>query len=644
MAFATTRRGLAAALALAALALGAGAAPARARQDWTHVVRIAGHPLRSDNAAEIVHSAMESGVFGIEVDNDVTGRYESFLDPTAKLHAIAAVADRAHQAGNRAFVYIAGWECITAHADRTAHTLAKDHPDWVQRKITGEPAVFTGGAAFWIEQGDEDVWVSPYAAEWRARYMERVRQIAATGIDGIYVDVPYWMTHFDGWEDTWASFDDHTVEAFRTRTGLDARRDVRLGDFGDEGFRRWVAFRIRTVTDFMREVRDNARAVNPACVTIAEIYPGIEQEVVRVGADIYELYGVVDAIAHEYEYGSGDHMASSRTPLDWFRYLAGMYAFRAFAGDRATWMLNYSWDGDRAVDPKEAMMNLFATELAAGVNAWDASGHVMSGSNDITTRTRVFRWIASHEATFYRPRRPIDPVGVYFSPATRDAGPDEFVRSFQGILVLLLRRHVEFQIVTPRTLREFQGRALVLPDVRVLDAAERSALDQVVASGRTLVVTGRDATGIEPSPRVIRLNPCPGKVYTAAIERDVDAHVPEAAAALLSAVDARAAVSVDASERVATQIASVDGRPHVFFANFGGLVARENAVQTTETGASVAVSARRGRAYFLPFLGRVRELRGRRVGGRLVFALPPIEKAATFWFDPAALRERVGHS
>ena len=31
-------------------------------------------------------------------------------------------------------------------------------------------------------------------------YMQRVRQIAATGIDGIYVDIPYWMTHFTGWE------------------------------------------------------------------------------------------------------------------------------------------------------------------------------------------------------------------------------------------------------------------------------------------------------------------------------------------------------------------------------------------------------------------------------------------------------------
>ena len=175
------------------------------------------------SAADIVRDATDSHVFGIEVDNDITGRYESFLDPEAKLADIRALAAEAHKAGNRAFVYIAGTECITANADTTPHTLAKDHPDWLQRKRTGEPAVFTGGAAFWIRKGDEDVWISPYATAWREQYMTRVRQIAATGIDGIYVDIPYWMTHFDGWEDSWASFDDYTVEAFRRKTGLDAK-------------------------------------------------------------------------------------------------------------------------------------------------------------------------------------------------------------------------------------------------------------------------------------------------------------------------------------------------------------------------------------------------------------------------------------
>jgi hypothetical protein len=108
-------------------------------------------------------------------------RTRSFLHPEEKLKAIRDVAEAAHHAGNYAFVYIAGTECITAHGDQVAHTLAKDHPDWLQRKITGEPAIFGGGTAFWIRAGDEDVWVSPYAPEWRKTYMERVRQIAGLG-------------------------------------------------------------------------------------------------------------------------------------------------------------------------------------------------------------------------------------------------------------------------------------------------------------------------------------------------------------------------------------------------------------------------------------------------------------------------------
>src|ERR1700719_2588537 len=336
------------------------------KPDWTHYVRIGAYGLKGGDALQIARSAQASGVFGIEVDNDIPGRYESFLHPEEKLKAIHDVAEAAHHEGNYAFVYIAGTECITAHGDQAAHTLAKDHPDWLQRKITGEPATFGGGTAFWIRPGDEDVWVSPYAPEWRKIYMERVRQIAATGIDGIYIDIPYWMTHFDGWEDTWASFDDYTVAEFKKQTGLDAKHDLKLGDFSDPAFRKWVTFRIQTFTDFLAEIDRTAKSVNPKIKTIPEIYPGIEEEAVRVGADVYSLYAVVDAIAHEYEFGSGNHMASSRTPLDWFSYQAGMYSFRAFAQGKPTWILNYSWDGDQKFDRREAMMNLATSQVMAG--------------------------------------------------------------------------------------------------------------------------------------------------------------------------------------------------------------------------------------------------------------------------------------
>ena len=124
---------------------------------------------------------------------------------------------------------------------------------------------------------------------------------------------------------------------------------------------------------------------------------------------------------------AANHMATSRTPLDWFRYQVGMRSFRAFAQGKATWILNYSWDGDKNIAPPEPMMNLAMSVVMAGANFWDAATHVMSGSNDLPTRKRIFEWIERHEKTLYEPRVPVHPIGVYFSPATRNYFPDEFI-------------------------------------------------------------------------------------------------------------------------------------------------------------------------------------------------------------------------
>ncbi len=115
-----------------------GANPGSAEQNWTHYVRIGAYGLEGGKPTKIVRSAQESGVFGIEVDNDIEGRYESFLNPRRKAEGDPRRGGEGPcRRAISAFVYIAGTECITANADKTAHTLAKDHPDWLQRKITG---------------------------------------------------------------------------------------------------------------------------------------------------------------------------------------------------------------------------------------------------------------------------------------------------------------------------------------------------------------------------------------------------------------------------------------------------------------------------------------------------------------------------
>ena len=605
-------------------------------QDWTNYVRIGAYGLKRGDAAEIVRRAQESGVSGIEVDNDIPGRYESFLHPEEKLKAIRDVAEAAHKAGNHAFVYIAGTECITAHGDKVPHTMAKDHPDWLQRKITGEPAIFGGGTAFWIRAGDEDVWVSPYATEWRKIYMERVRQIAATGIDGIYIDIPYWMTHFEGWESTWASFDDYTVAAFKEKTGLNAKHDVKIGDFSDPGFQKWVEFRIQTFTDFLAEIDQTAKSVNPLIKTIPEIYPGIEEEAVRVGADVYSLYSVVDAIAHEYEFGDGDHMASGRTPLDWFRYQVGMHSFRAFAQGKATWILNYSWDGDKVVDKREAMMNLAMSQIMAGANFWDAPGHSMAGSNDLPTRKKIFDWIGAHEKTFYLPRSPIDPIGVYFSPETRNLHAREFLASYREILILLMQKHLEFQIVTPRTIGEFQGKTLILPDVRVLNESEQKQLKGLVEAGKRIVITGTDVTELGDNPNVVRSTDGPGNAYKTSIEKDFEHSSPDSASDFLQGLQGSDEVRIQASPQVATSIArTADGHITCFLANFVGLVAKKNPIQTPQDGIEVSIAAKTdGKGFFLPFMGQVQSVKGERQGGKVQFKLPTVSRGGVFWYEP----------
>ncbi|HYM05049.1 MAG TPA: hypothetical protein VEU11_00675 [Terriglobales bacterium] len=638
------------------------------QQDWMHYVRIAGHSLRIDNADQIVQGAADTNVFGIEVDNDIPGRYESFLDPAEKLKAIHAVAEKAHAAGNYAFVYIAGTECITAHAASAEHSMAKDHPDWLQRKITGEPALFGGGTAFWIREGDEDVWITPFAKEWRTIYMERVRQIAATGIDGVYVDIPYWMTHFKGWENSWVSFDDSTVAAFKAKTGLNARTDLKLGDFGDANFRKWVDFRIDALTDFMRDIDANVKAVNPKCTTIAEIYPGIEESAVRVGSDVYELYRVVDTIAHEYSTGG---RSAGRTPLAWFQDMVGMYSFRAFAQSKPSWMLSYSWENEKQIAPGEAMKNLAMAQLVAGTNTWDARGHVMSGSNDIETRKLIFGWIKEHEKTFFLPREPVRPVGVYFSPQSRNYFAKEFIESFRGIMMLLMQSHLEFQIVTPRTLAGFHGDMLILPDARCLGKAEVDSLGRYAGSGKTLMVTGEsgnyDETGArrdsnalhrllgitkpdeqKTGKRFIFYPQCPGRAYYLQLRKEFDQQAAAGAwensefdglrrafvGEILKVSGFEPAVRVEASPFVATQIASAGGSVSVFLANFKGLKSKETAQQVPEQNVTVTFSGGGPRSIaFLPFLGQVQKVPGTFKSGKLSCTFPPIEKGAVVWLE-----------
>ena len=105
----------------------------------------------------------------------------------------------------------------------------------------------------------------------------------------------------------------------------------------------------------------------------------------------------------------------------------------------------------------------------------------------------------------------LHPVGVYFSPDTRNIYADEFIRSYQGILILLMQKHWEFQVVTPRTLANFKGETLVLPDVRILHDQEKDGLRKFVEQRHNLVITGTDASSTGGGAQRVTVPEGPGK-------------------------------------------------------------------------------------------------------------------------------------
>ncbi|WP_457565622.1 hypothetical protein [Caldithrix abyssi] len=614
---------------------------------WQFFVRTSGHPLTAQTIDSIIADAQNTHLFGIEVDNDITGRYDSFLNPQQKLNELRALAKRVHAVHNYAFVYIAGLECITPDAPQRTHTFFKDHPDWVQRDLNGRPAVFGSQDAFWIREGDEDVWISPFAQPWRQMYMERVRQIAATGIDGVYVDIPYWMTHFEGWENTWASFDDFTVRAFKEKTGIDARSDLQLGDFSDPNFLKWIDFRLQTIRDFLAEIDRNVKQVNPNCLTIAEIYPGIDFEAVRVGADASLLYPVVDVIAHEYSQGA--YMASDRQPLDWFKYIVGMLTFRALAHDKATWMLSYSWDGNPHVRPADAMRLLFAAQLFAGANSWDAATHVMSGSNDYSTRRQVFKWIAQYKEHFYGPARAVDPIGIYFSAQTRNYHSDAFTKSFTGFVLMALHAHLPFQIVDARALNEFKGRVLILPNVKRFNAKELKALAELARRGVRLIIT---ANSQQDAPRALEnfqtvLSPCPGKQYHALCAQHFNRIVQNFTAndslsafaqttlqKIAELKNRPPAVRVSAPPAVAFKAVYLNEKLHLALVNFSGIQGGVQVVPQSVPEITIEVHQSllpENNLTLLPYLRSPQTIKGQKAGDYYRFKITHLSHGVFLW-------------
>jgi len=350
--------------------------------------------------------------------------------------------------------------------------------------------------------------------------------------------------------------------------------------------------------------------------------------------------------------------SAKRQPADWMEYMIGMYTFRAFAEGKPSWMLSYSWDGEDKIRPADAIENLAMSQVMAGTNSWDAHRFVMGGSNDLEARTRVYKWISENEKLIYAPRKTIAPVGIYFSPKTRSYFATDWTPTYLGIMNLLLMEHIEFEIVTPRTLRTSNCKILILPDVKCLSDIEYTQLELRLKNGSTLISTGETAkyddkreisknplrmqqlSNIYPGIKCIDGNTAAFYNYLkensnqTAYKSEYTVNENNGISQLLDQIHQAKAyspsVKIENADGCVTQIASVDEKSTIFLANFSGIKGNENANQSPKKDIVItfAVAKSDSKVIIIPFLGQPQNLMGKWKSGKLVVTLPEILRGA----------------
>jgi hypothetical protein len=132
----------------------------------------------------------------------------------------------------------------------------------------------------------------------------------------------------------------------------------------------------------------------------------------------------------------------------------------------------------------------------------------------------------------------------------------------------------------------------------------------------------------------MRIADCPAKTYLDGLQRDFTQGSKQMPDDFLEALKDDQQIMIDAPSTVATNVADVNGAPHVFLANFGGLIPSKVAIPTPAPGIKIAVPATMGNTLvYLPFLGEPQKLRGVQKASQTEFSLPPVERGAVVWIQ-----------
>jgi len=440
----------------------------------------------------------------------------AFLDQAAIL-----AADR----GMRSVIYYPSFEVLTKNAidnngNIAASTFAKDHPDWVQEGIDGTKNVFYGGQEVWVSPGEESAWVSPNSG-YKQFFIERVEKLAASNLDGVWLDVPIYLdtgTKWTGAEPAAAA----DFRAWTIAEGLNGGAGYfvpTVPNMDSARFRAWIKWRHINVANFLNDVRAAAQAINPDFAVIIENFPLDYFDSTAYGLD-GSYIPVEDNLITVWETDSVSNTKAMQwaTPDDFENKLAMLKFGKSVHRDQPSWSFSY---GNETLDAGLTMSATVATENVP----FESKTPSMLVTVDSDFRRNWFGYVANHEAELFQPRVPN--AGVWYSGSTRDfhdyatsgqfglysvttpPTPDDtwwaiapsssvvtakHVGGYRGMSAAMMRMDIPYTVIHGRddgplaTADDLD--MLILPSVISLSDADATYIRQYVQSGGTVLATG----------------------------------------------------------------------------------------------------------------------------------------------------------
>jgi hypothetical protein len=169
-----------------------------------------------------------------------------------------------------------------------------------------------------------------HLSPWRQVYLDRVRRIAATGVDGLWLDVPL----FNDIVGRWACHHERDRQKFEQDTERPYPRPICRAegeppvlDPTDPSFRVWVQWRHHEIDAFLKEVHAAARSVMPDFQLVVETVTMDYNAATLEGLD-GSFAGPLPGFSHVWEVDvlSDSHGMRFGRPNDWYSLLA-MYEF-----------------------------------------------------------------------------------------------------------------------------------------------------------------------------------------------------------------------------------------------------------------------------------------------------------------------------